>query len=397
MVFVVIMVLAGIWQGQALLQSIQDTIRPPEKLSSCFSSAVSMSGLPIIVNNTYSYSTRNTSYYYDDLAYYNANSKSSACVYSSIEVNQKFPELFESIKPQLENLSLLQTERSQLNSDLRAARNNKYTQQNNYDTSLLENISGGKEDVYSSADVAVTLTLSELRISELERAVYAKDLEINSIQSSIKQRFAQSASVLQNVVADYDNELRILELKRFIISFVLLSPLVWFTMKRYFSSKKSRSEFSVIWGGAALIASVLFAQVLVIFVYRILPKRLLEQLMELLASVLQSFQFLIVLLQWLGFILIPLFFGYLVYKIQKKFYNPLAVAMRAIKEGKCPRCTMKIRDSMVFCPMCSYNLRVTCPSCSSSSVCFAKYCETCGKNIPDESDTSKVEAVIKGE
>lgn len=388
MVFVIIMVIAGIWQGQVLLRSIQATIHPPENLSTCFRDAVTRSGLPIKVTYDYSYGT-----YGDYSVPINYKGYSEpACRFSEIEINQKFPSLYAMIQPMVLELDSLDKERSVAQSELWKLKNTKDTQQQNYNTSLFENISGSNQVVYSSSSISGVLSAVEDRIATLERVIGARESGIRTKQDEIRQILVGSASVLENVARDYENEVRFLELKRFVTSFLLLAPLAWFTVRRYFRAKNTRSEYSVIWAGAALIATLLFGQVMVVFVYRILPKRLLEAFAQFLYSILQSFEFLVIILQWLGFILIPLFFGFLVYKIQKKFYNPLAVSMRSIKEGKCPKCAMKIKDSMVHCPMCSFNLRVTCPTCSSTSVCFAKYCETCGKDIPEQLPEKQAEA-----
>jgi hypothetical protein len=373
MAFVIIMVVAGIWQGQVLLGSIEETIRPPESLSACFSDAVNRSGLPIRIN-------RSSSLYYENRGSYG----STACYYSALEVKRGFPALYDSIKPKIEKLSIVNTELSIAYSNLSKEKNNKNTQQQNYNTSLFENISGKDQTVYSSSSIATTLVLAEDGIMVLEKLIATQQLEVQSIQNEIKQTIVRSSSLLEFVASDYDSAIRLVELKRFLISFLILTPLVWFTMRRYFAAKNTRSPYSIIWGGSALISAILFGQVLIVLVYKIIPESLLEKTTQLLSELFQSFEFLVIVLQWLGFVLIPLFFGCLVYKIQKKFYNPLAVAVRSIKEGKCPKCTMKIKDSMIHCPMCSFGLRVQCQSCPSTSVCFARYCEGCGKSISEQ-------------
>ncbi len=386
MVFVVIMVIAGIWQGQVLLRSIQATIHPLENLSQCFSDAVSRSGLPIVVSNDYSYSTYGSrpQNYYDSYSYNNGNTPQ--CQYSSIETKHGFNSLYESLKPDLLVISNLDKEISDLQNQLWNEKNKKSTNQQDYNTSLYENMSGTGQPVYSSSTLSGSLVVTEDRITTLTNLSAQKTAERDSKVGAIKQKLVAASKTLEDVVGEYDNRIRFLELERFLTSFILLAPLAWFTMRRYFKAKNTRSEYSIIWAGAALIATLLFSQVMVVFVYRILPKRLIAELIDIFSALLHSFAFLVIILQWLGFILIPLFFGYLVYKIQKKFYNPLAVAMRAIKEGKCPKCSMKIKDAMVHCPMCSFDLRVVCPSCSSTSVCFAKFCEKCGKALPSTKD-----------
>jgi hypothetical protein len=221
-------------------------------------------------------------------------------------------------------------------------------------------------------------------LQELEARISSKDTEITEVTSQIKTMVLVKKSDILLVADEYTSMLKWVELKRFLVSILLLAPLAFFTLRRYFRAKNERSEYAIIWAAVALVSTILSTQILVVFAYRIIPHSLIAALIAYLGHLFNAFSFLLVLLQWLGLILVPLFFGYLVYRIQKRYYNKEAVVMRALKDGKCPQCSLKIKDNMVFCPSCSYALRKPCQNCKHTSISYARFCEECGSSFVRE-------------
>lgn len=384
MIFVIIMVISGVWQGQMLFDAVSSSITPPQQLSSCYSTLVSESGSMITVSRDSSsrysnYSYQNIGTGYDDYdTYGNRMYRAPECVYTDIENKYAISALYNDVSPLFSKRSELQKESNTLERQLSDVRYSSNSVRDTYNTSLFETMTQSGSGVYSSSTLGYVLRTKEDQIKELENLIASKKVEINTINSSIKSKIAEKLSSLQSVANEFNAKLRWLELKRFLVSIVLLAPLAFFTLRKYFRSKNVRSEYAIIWAGIALISTILSTQLLVVFVYRILPRRILAAIAEFLTTIFQTFTFLFVVLQWLGLILVPLFFAFLVYKIQKKYYNKEAITMRALKDGKCPQCSMKIKDSMVFCPSCSLALRKSCASCKHTSTSYARYCEECG-------------------
>ncbi len=384
MVMVVVMIVTGLWQGQNVLNAINSSITPPESLSYCFFTLVQEGGLSITVNRDKS--AIRSPYSYQNA--YTSGSDGSDCSYSEIEKKYGVPALYDTVSAMLSNRSRLYKERSDLESTLRNSTKSNGTLQNSYNTSLLETMSATGEVVYSQDQLAERLRSQQMEVNALQAKLDQKNTEIQELSDEIKTTIFNQRNSLDSAATDFNNRVRWLELKRFIVVAVLLFPLMFFGLRRYFRAKNERSEFAIIWGGVAVIFTLLSAQVFVIFAYKILPRGFVEALATFFATIFSQFKILFVLAQWGAFVLIPLFFGYIVYTIQKKYYNKQAVIMRALKDGKCPQCSMKIKDQMVHCPSCSYALRKACTSCQHSSISYARYCESCGTMFNESAPTN---------
>ena len=386
MIFVVIMVATGVWQGQALFNSIKQMIAPPEQLSSCYFQLTYESGEKIVVKNDssgyqgYNGSRQLYGSYFDP----QDNDSLQRCQYSQIEITNSVPALYDSVKEFVEKRDGARKQKSDLENELSRVRYATDNTRQSYNTALYEQIAQTGATVYSPQDIGQSLRTKEQTIADLEKMVTLKDQEINEIGDVIKQKVLGSVEKIYSVRDDFNERVRWLELKRFLVSILLLAPFAFFALRKYFRSKNERSEYAIIWGGIALIATILSSQVFIVFAYRILPHQIIESIVAFFGSLFSQFAFLFVLFQWLALILVPLFFGFLIYQIQKRYYNKDAVVMRALKEGKCPRCTMKIKDQMVHCPSCAYLLKKECQSCHFASISYARFCESCG--IPFENN-----------
>jgi len=389
MVFVVVMVITGIWQGQSLFSAVSATITPPAQLSNCFFTLVRESGQNIPVD--YDSSSYSSAYSYSSVRYggYNGydsynNGTTPACVYNDIENKYGIASLYLSVSPLVAKRDVLSREKGNIESQLSGLIYSSNSVRDTYNTALFETIANRQDSVYSTSTLNVALRSKEAEMQGLQTRIDLLASEINAITEQIRATIGAKSSDIRSVADEFNTKLKWLEFKRFLVSILLLAPLAVFTLRRYFRAKNERSEFAIIWSAVALISTILSAQLLVVFAYRILPHRLIKAIAEMFATLFGQFAFLLVLVQWFALILVPLFFGFLVYKIQKKYYNKDAVIMRALKDAKCPRCSMKIKDQMTFCPSCSYTLRKACSSCKHTSISYARYCEECGVSFTKE-------------
>lgn len=380
MVFVVIMVITGIWQGQILFEAIKASIAPPVSLSSCYFELVKESGEKINVNSDSSSYSNNYSYQNirdneDGTAY---NGYQTSCVYTDIENKHAIKALYDSITPLLSERSAKSRELSTLENDLSRMKYSSDAVRDTYNTSIIESISNTKNAVYSTSSISSILRTKEEQMNVLKVEIDTRSADINALSGKIKAVIVPRNNDLLAVANEFNGQIKWLELERFLISILLLAPLSIFTLRRYFRAKNERSEFAIIWSAVALISTILSIQLISVFTYEILPHQLIQAIAEFFATLFKQFVFVLVIFQWFALILVPLFFGFLIYKIQKKYYNKEAVVMRALKDGKCPQCSMKVKDAMVFCPSCSYTLRKACSSCKHTSISYARFCEECG-------------------
>lgn len=114
--------------------------------------------------------------------------------------------------------------------------------------------------------------------------------------------------------------------------------------------------------------------------YHVLPKTLLKNLIEFLVEV-----GLISLLNYFAIFFVVLFFGGLIYWIQKRtIKQKMAVKKtknykKLISWSQCFECEYKIDYTKPFCPFCGESLHEECPSCGEKMNVHERFCSSCGK------------------
>lgn len=326
--FLILMVWFGVWQGANLLSSIQSSLYEPQPLSSCFYNVQSR-----ISNITSSAPYDLVKPYYT--GYYESN-----CTYSQLEISQNFPAFYDQISTKLRQESDLKIKVQDLEYKISNATYNR--------------------------DIDINTAKKDLETAKAELAIVSKD-----VTDAVKLKKYD----IQAIEDGYNKSINVFNLEKFALSFVLVFPLFYLAYRKYFKEKDKNSEYAVIWAGVFAIFSLIFAWVILEFIYKIFPKEILAKIIEFF----KEFGFLLVAFNWLSFILVPLFFGFLIYIIQKKFYNEKAVAIRAIKNGECPKCASKYDKAMNFCPVCAYQYKNKCTNCGEMRMIGANYCQSCGK------------------
>ena len=246
-----------------------------------------------------------------------------------------------------------------------------------YQTALIEDVAGNTDanrNVLDTSYLGTAVSTGAESISQLKRELAVMEAERDRLTASITQVAVSYRAAIQEAYDQYVKEMRVYELIVFLVSVILIAPLFYFSWRKYSYSRVSRSEYAIIWGGVVATFGLIMAQIMLVFIYEILP----HQLLQFLFNFLSGFAILWTLLYWLAFILVPAFFGFLIYLIQKKFYNQQAVTMRALKSGHCPHCSLKVLPTMNNCPICGYHLKTRCEACNNMSTSGGSFCEVCG-------------------
>jgi len=364
--FLILMVIFGIWQGNNLLSSIQESIDRPIPNTSCTDTLAKYAK----VNPYDNYSS------YDSY-YYNYADNNAPCTFTNREITLGLNTAYNQTVPYLEQLKLVAQKVSSLVSSLEQERYRRSQNIDEYQAALIEDVAGKTDangNVLDTSAIGTSVSTGATKIGQLEQALQASQLE----QERLVEIITQNATVFRETLIEaynrYENEVRMYELTIFLVSVILIFPVFYFSWRKYGNSKQRRSEYAIIWGGVVATFGFMSAQVLLVFIYEILPYRILEALF----AFLSGFAILWTLLYWLAFILVPAFFGFLIYLIQKKFYNKQAVTMRALKNGHCPHCSLKVLPTMNNCPICGYHLKTKCENCSHMSTSGGSFCEVCG-------------------
>ena len=365
--FLVLMVVFGVWQGQNFLWALQESVSLPESNSYCLTMLAQYARVDTVRDVYDSYD----SYY----GYYGDTEQK--CVFSAREKKLGIDKLYEKIAPIRTEISAIETMISSLNQQIGNAEVRRATVTSDYDISLQEKMAATQNAVFNSNGLQNAINAIDTNILELNNDLTVATARKQTLEDTIVNQVTSYKSTIQDALDQYAHDMVVRQFKQFLLSLLFIAPLFTYVWRVYHRSKGKRSEYAIIWGGAVAMVGLILAEVLLMFVYQILPHKILQQIFAFFAA----FDFLWAILYWLGFILVPLFFGFLIYLIQKKFYNKRAVMMRALKNEHCPNCSLKINHTMNNCPVCGYTLKTKCTSCGTMSMDGGSFCEGCGKRM----------------
>gem|GEM_PF-1862758 len=364
MVFLVFMVAVGLWQGNNMLSAIQNQITPPQKLSFCLFNLKSTLGLnqtsPAYAQDFYGSTPYEISY---------SNSGFTNCSFSSYEVQHDVPGIFGRENYHLSQITTLQNDIQNLTKQIGDLRSASTQNRQVYETSLIENI--------SKTSPVYNLEQNKNLIQNNLSSAAALDAQLNDKRRELSDAIAtvQSETNIAELTVggerDYAHRTAWYLFERFLLAVVLTLPLLLLSWRLYHRARKNNSEYAIIFGGFVLITALIFFEVLILFFGQILPWGIIEKIFSFFASF-------GVVLYWLGFIILPGFFGYLLYLIQRKLYNKEVVRHRALKVGKCPECSYKFSEHDTFCPICGTQIHDECNACHNKTLLGLHYCSQCG-------------------
>ncbi|MFZ2253076.1 MAG: zinc ribbon domain-containing protein [Minisyncoccia bacterium] len=363
--FLILMVIFGVAQGQNFLGALKNSIALPEANSYCLTTLAQYVQMDTPYNGYVSYS---------DYGYYGDTER---CIFSAREKQLAIDVLYAKIAPSRTEIASLESSINELNIEINEVERKRRTVTSDYDISLQEKMAATENAVFDPNGLQNAINAIDANLNQLRSSLASATARKQTLESTIAAQVTPYKSTLQEAFDQYAHDMAVYQFKQFLLSLLLIAPLFMLVWRLYNRAKERRSEYAIIWGGAVATVGIMLAEILLMFVYQILPHKILQQIFAFLAA----FDFIWALLYWLGFILVPLFFGFLIYLIQKKFYNKRAVMMRALKNEHCPHCSLKTHHSMNNCPVCGYKLKSKCTSCGAMSMDGGSFCEGCGKKM----------------
>ncbi len=115
-------------------------------------------------------------------------------------------------------------------------------------------------------------------------------------------------------------------------------------------------------------------------IYHVLPKTLLKRVIEFLVDI-----GLISLLNYISILLVVLFFGGLIYWIQKRTLRRKQAVVHAknykklVSWSQCFSCEYKIDYTKPYCPFCGVKLHEKCGACGHEMIIHEAFCSQCGE------------------
>lgn len=243
-----------------------------------------------------------------------------------------------------------------------------------YDLSLQE-IIAKEETLMDKPGIRAQIVLLNGEISLLERKLAEKISGRNNQINSIKVRLAELKRDLKAALEYYRDQEARYNFIVFLLKLLFVLPFFIISLRLYFKLHRKNSPNAIIAASILVASSALFMEIVIIFLYQILPTEWLERLFKILKEVVA----LKYVIYYFSAFLVILIFGGTVYLIQKKVFNPKRVALRRLKDNKCANCSFPIDKSYDFCPKCGKELKEKCSHCGNLRIKNLPHCPSCGK------------------
>lgn len=297
-------------------------------------------------------------------------------VFEFNETDSKFQldKKYNNIEPQLKELTVLNYKIESNNSNINSLEYKIDKLNKEYDLSLQEKISD--EDPLMNKElikIQIVSLRSEVDILSNENA----DLEVrrNFVISQISPQVQVIGQEYRKAVLYYENVKSWYEFKVFLLMLIFIAPFFAVSVYYYLRLKRKNSPHTIILTATTTVFGILFLQAVSVFLYEILPREWFLKLFNIFLSV----PFLRYVIYYGSVILVVTIFGSVVYYIQKRVFNPQKVAIRRLKDNKCPSCSFRLDKNHNYCPDCGLQLKEKCGNCKQLKIRYLSHCPNCGK------------------
>lgn len=242
-----------------------------------------------------------------------------------------------------------------------------------YDISLQEIIANEEAlvDKQHIKDQIISLrNYNENLNHELNQVALDRDSIIENIEPQIQELKKSHEDALKY----YSTQVAFYKFKIFLLKLLFVLPFFAFSLRFYLRYKKKDSPYTIIITSIFFASTILFLQVVLVFLYQILPMEWFARIF----AFLMSSSILKYVVYYGSVILVIAILGGIVYYIQKKVYNPKSVAYRHLKENKCPNCGFNLALSDMFCPKCQRQIKTSCSNCKKLKYVDLTFCPHCG-------------------
>ncbi|MEE8167735.1 MAG: zinc ribbon domain-containing protein [Candidatus Hydrothermarchaeales archaeon] len=203
--------------------------------------------------------------------------------------------------------------------------------------------------------------------------------ELTITRDEVVQRITPKVDELKNshynAQERYKTRIAYYNLKVFLLKLLFVLPFFAISLSYYLKYKKRDSPYTIIATSVFYASTILFLQIVLAFLYQILPRAWFSRIFK----VLMSISIMKYIVYYGVTALVILILGGIVYFIQKKIYDPKKVALRHLKESKCPNCSLNLSLSDHFCPNCGRQIKTKCSNCGNLRYSDLIYCPFCGK------------------
>jgi hypothetical protein len=322
----------------------------------------------------------NWDFYYQGRYYWSNSNNYSPYQCSTVSAeNPKFDFSSEHtvLAPIAEKINSLQRQISEYQTKISSNSSEYSKTQRDYELSLMEKMANENHSTTLPNEARDTIN----SLQTTEQNYMAK---IDTLENEISELIQKNASTIERLrakytqsQADYSLAYKWYKSKVTFLNFLFAGIVTYLLFLLYSNSKRRNSPFTIIFSTATFAYWLVLLQVLLVFLWDIIPKRL----MQLILTLLETFAPLLYLVQFLLPFLIVGVFGVVVYFIQKRLYSPENRLKRLIASKECPSCGNSVDITKPYCPLCSCEMQIRCPHCNELTVKWMPHCSSCGKGL----------------
>lgn len=293
------------------------------------------------------------------------------------ETDRKFQldKKYNRIKPALENIVFLNEQIKSIKSQMNSEKVQLESLREEYGLGLLETIAEEEKVLINKPKIKDAITRLRNNILLLEKQMYTLENRRDAKIDNIVPELADIKQSYNEAIEYYENKDALYNLKVFLLALLFVLPFFLFSLYYYLKLKSKDSPYTIVLTAVLTASSILFIQVVLGFLYKILPAEWFERIFE----VLRAIPYLRFVIYYGSVLLVIAILGGIVYYIQKKAFSPKSIAMRRLKDNKCSACALPLDSSYTVCPKCGYQLKEKCPHCDSLKIRGLLYCPSCGE------------------
>lgn len=299
--------------------------------------------------------------------------RASTCTFSDTDRAAGIPAAYAKIEPRLQTISDINQEISSLTQAINKERNTLRQLERQYELSLQEK-TANERVLYSPAEYQQQIADTRSRIENLEANMRVQESGRDQVVPIILSE-ARTLGALYEASADaFYSAMAWYRVKVFGLMLLFIIPLFSVALHRYFALKRKNSPYTIIATAVLVASGILLLQTVLVFLYDILPRKWIEYIFSIFAQ--------IVVLRYVLYYgvaaLVVLLFGGIVYVIQRRIFDPKRIAVRRLKDNKCPNCSFALHQTQSFCPKCGRKVREHCAACNAARLIDMPFCPSCG-------------------
>lgn len=362
-ILLIAMFITSLFFGWRALDDLQDVPQKPEYLSSCASTFITYQWED---NGRYGedrYIPPPEMVYQPKSDYYPTISPAEAevpCVFSSFEANHGVPAVFEGRKS-------LDLGLRNANLGLQQVFGSIADYERQYSLALQENLTPEQKKLYNVGVIQKNLESLRSQRTDLQN-------QIDQLKAQLKPTDEQLGVLYAGVLSDFRSAWRWYELKVFLLEAIFVFPFFFFVFSQYRRLLFRKSPYTIIFTALLGVASVLVIRVLISWFWSLFLARIIQALW----AFIQNFALLKSLVFYGGMALSIAIFGGAVYLLQKHIFDPRRVAIRSLRNKKCPRCETTLDLAGEYCANCGKHIQEKCGVCEKLRIIDLPHCPHCG-------------------